>query len=55
VWRYLLRTKHLAISALGDTLQNSYYLTKPQEAGEELIFYSAADAAFADNPERKSS
>ena len=29
VWRYLLRTKHLAISASGDTPHNSYYLTKP--------------------------
>lgn len=55
VWRYLLRTKHLAIGASGDTPQNSYYLTKPQEAGEELIFYGASDAAFADDPERKSS
>jgi hypothetical protein len=55
VWRYLLRTKYLAISASGDTPQNSYYLTKPQEAVEELIFYGASDAAFADDPERKSS
>jgi hypothetical protein len=55
VWRYLLRTKYLAISASENTPQNSYYLTKPQEAGEELIFYSASDAAFADNPKRKSS
>jgi hypothetical protein len=51
----LLKTKYLAISALGDTPQNSYYLTKPQEAGEELIFYKASDAAFEDDPERKSS
>jgi len=55
VWRYLLRTKHLAISASGDAPQNSYYLTKPHEAGDELIFYGASDAAFADDPERKSS
>ena len=55
VWRYLFRTKYLAISASGDTPQNSYYLTKPQEAVEELIFYGASDAAFADDPERKSS
>jgi hypothetical protein len=37
VWRYLIRTKYLAISASGDTLQNSYYLTKPQEARDDLL------------------
>jgi hypothetical protein len=55
VWRYLIRTKYLAISASGDTPQNSYYLTKPQEARDDLVFYGASDAAFADDPERKSS
>ena len=55
VWRYLLSTKHLAISATREKPQHSYYLTKPQEAGDDQIFYGASDAAFADQPERRSS
>jgi hypothetical protein len=56
VWRYLLGSRHLAISASGETPQNSHYLTKPQAVDQaDEIFYGASDAAFADHPERRSS
>jgi hypothetical protein len=55
VWRYLLSTKYLAITAAGNNPQHSYYLTKPYEAEEDQVFYGASDAAFADHPERRSS
>jgi hypothetical protein len=56
VWRYLISTKNLAIRASADIQGGITSISTPESAQElEPLFYSASDAAFADEPETRRS
>jgi hypothetical protein len=59
IWEYLIGTQHYAICATALRTESALYITAGEgeaiKAGVEPLFFSASDAAFADNLETRRS